>query len=129
MPRSFHYFRQHAAHVLGMDEEDERAMRADARLAEDARALSLEFGLGGVDLGHLEADVMLPAERVLLEELHDRAILAEWLNQLDLVVGRVDEAAADPLGGQVERRAMRFGVEHVAIGFEAPFDRRRRHAD
>ena len=61
-------------------------MRADARLAEHARALALELGLGRVDVGHLEADMMLPAARVLLEELRDRRSLAQRLDQLDLAV-------------------------------------------
>ena len=34
--------------------------------------LAFELGLGRVDVGHLEADVVLTAERVLLEEFHDR---------------------------------------------------------
>ena len=55
-----------------MDEEDQRPVRADARFAEDARALGFELGFGGVDVGHFEADMVLPAERVLLQELHDR---------------------------------------------------------
>ena len=72
MVRRLHDLGEHAAHVLGMDEEHRRAVRADARLAEHARALGFELGLGGVDVGHLEADVVLAAERVLLEELRDR---------------------------------------------------------
>ena len=72
MLRSFHYFREDAAHVLGVDEEDERAVGADARLAEDSGAFGLELRLSGVDFGHLEADVVLATERVLLEKLHDR---------------------------------------------------------
>ena len=67
--RRLHDLDQNAAHILGVDEEHQRAVRADAGLAEHARALGLELGLGGVDLGHFEADMMLPAERVLLEEL------------------------------------------------------------
>src|SRR6185503_925264 len=80
--RRLHDLGQHAAHVLGVDEEDERPVRADARLAEDPRAFLLELGLRRVDVGDLEADMMLPAQRVLLEEIRDRAILAERLDQL-----------------------------------------------
>jgi hypothetical protein len=54
-----------------VDEEDERPVRADAWFAQDARALGFELGLGGVNVGDLEADVVLAAERVLLEELRD----------------------------------------------------------
>ena len=67
--RRFHDLGQDSAHVLRVDEEDQSAMRADARFAEDAGALGFEFGPGGVDLRDLEADVMLSSERVLLEEL------------------------------------------------------------
>src|SRR6185369_14243986 len=127
--RALHDLGQDAAHVLGVDEEDERPVRADARLAEDASAFGLEFGLGRVDLGHLEADVMLPAERVLLEELHNRRIRTQRFDQLDLAIGGVDEADPYALCRKVERLAMRLGAEHVAVELEAPLDRRRRHAD
>ncbi len=40
--RHFHDLGQLAHHILGMEEEDRRAMRADARGAEDALALPLE---------------------------------------------------------------------------------------
>ena len=103
-PRRLHDFREDAAHVLGVDEEHGRAVRADAGFAEDACAFGLELGLGGVDVGDLEADVVLAAERVLVEELRDRRIVAERLDQLDLAVGRIDEADADALRGKVERR-------------------------
>src|SRR4029079_14615649 len=129
MRRSFHYFREHAAHVLGVDEEDERAVRADARLSEDARALGFELGFRGVDVGNLEADMVLPAQRVLLEEFHDRRVLAQGLDQFDLRIGRVDEADTDALRGKIECWAVRLGAEHLAIGFEALLDRRRRDAD
>src|SRR5260221_2127838 len=126
---TLHYFRQHAAHVLWVDEEDERPVRADARLAEDAGALGLELGLGGVDVGHLEADMVLPAERVLLEEFCNWRVFPERLDQLDLRIRRVDEAHADTLGGEVECRPMRLRAEHVAVPVEAPLDRRGCHAD
>src|SRR5438309_11896470 len=102
MLRSFHNFREHSAHVLGMHEEDTCPMRPDARFAEDARALGFELGLGGVDVGDLEADVMLSAERVLLEEFCNWRVFPERLDQLDLRIGRVDEAHADSLRGEVE---------------------------
>src|SRR6478672_7416377 len=126
MLRSFHKFREHPAHVLGMDKEDERAMRADAWFTEDAGALGFELGLGGVDVGDLEADVMLAAKRILLEEFHDRRIIAERLDQLDLAVGRIDEADADALRGEVERLAVRLGVEQISVELQTVLNRRRR---
>src|SRR6478672_2060413 len=129
MGGSFHDLREDPAHVLGVDEEDQRPMGADARLTEHAGALGLELGLGGVDVGHLEADMVLPAERIALEELHDRRVLAQRLDQLDLRIGRVDEADADALRGEVEGGAMRLGAEHGPIGVEALLDRRRRDAN
>src|SRR6476659_10385333 len=127
--RRLHDLGEDAAQVLGVDEEDQRPMGADARLTEHAGALGLELGLGGVDVGHLEADMVLAAERIALEELHDRRVLAQRLDQLDLRIGRVDEADADALRGEVEGGAMRLGAEHGPIGVEALLDRRRRNAD
>jgi hypothetical protein len=62
---------------------------------------------------------MLPAGRVLLEELSDRRILAQRLDQLDLRIGRVDEADPHALRRKVERFAMRLGAEHRAVELEA----------
>ena len=59
-------------------------MRPDPRLAEHALALGLELGLGRMDIGHLEADMMLPARRVLLKECRDRGVAGQRLDQLDL---------------------------------------------
>src|SRR5688572_26917738 len=127
--RRFHDLGQNAAHVLGMDEEYERAMRADARLAEHPRALGLELGLGGTDVRHLEADVVLAAERLALQEFDDRRIRTQRLDQLDLRIGRVDEAHADALRRQVKRLSVRLGSEHRPIKLKVPLDRRSRHAD
>ena len=44
--RGLHDLRQYAAHILGMDEEDERAVCADARFTEDAGVLGFELRLG-----------------------------------------------------------------------------------
>ena len=71
---------------------------------EDARALALEMGARGGDVGDFEADMVLAAARVLLEELDDRRVRAQRLDQLDLHIGRIDEAHAHALRGQVERR-------------------------
>src|SRR3546814_7609070 len=69
----------------------------------DVCSSDLHLGLGGVNIGHFEADVVLSARRVLLEELHDRRVLAQRLDQLDLAVGRIDEAHTHALRRQVER--------------------------
>src|ERR1700712_1639345 len=73
-----------------------------------------------MDVGNLEADMMLPAGRVLCQEAMDRAVLAIGLDQLDLAVGRVDEADPHALGRQIEglvdlRRAKQVAVERDAL--------------
>src|SRR5690348_6962570 len=55
-PGRFHDLGQHAAHVLRVDEEDQRPMRADARLAEHLAALSFEPCLGRVNVGYFVAE-------------------------------------------------------------------------
>src|SRR5688572_19616789 len=51
--RSLHQLDQHAAHVLRMDEDHRRAVRADAGLAQHLRALRLHLGPGFMDVRHL----------------------------------------------------------------------------
>ena len=108
--RRFHDLRQHSAHVLGVHEEDERAVRSDAWIAEDSRSLRFELGLGGVNVRHFKAHVLLSSERVLFEELHDGRILAEGLDQFDLRVRSIDETHADALRRQVELRTVGGGL-------------------
>jgi hypothetical protein len=91
----FHDLGKDAAHVLRVDEEDEGAVGADARFAEDACAFGFELGLGRMDVGDFEADVMLAAERVPFEEAPDGRGFAERLDQFDLRIGCVDEADPD----------------------------------
>jgi len=124
MPWRFHNFREHAAHVLRVNEKDGRAVSADARGTEDACALPLEPCTRLLNVIRLEADMMLPASRVLLEELQNGGILAQRLDQLDLLIGRVDETDAHSLRGKAEGRSMRLGAEHIAVCFEALLDRR-----
>src|SRR5688572_27171332 len=112
-----------------MDEKYRRAVGADARLAQHPRALRLELGLRRLDVGHFEADMVLAAHWIALEEFDDRRVRAERLDQLDLRIGRVDEAHANALRGQVERLAVRLGSEHRAVEIEALLDRRRRDSD
>src|SRR5207253_7213403 len=82
-----------------------------------------------MNLGHFEADVVLPTERILLEEFRDGRIWPQRLDQFDLAVGRVDETHPHALGGQVERVPVRLGAEQIAVQLEAPLDRGRRNAD
>lgn len=70
----FHNLGQHPAHILGMHEKNQCAMRANPRLAQNAFAQALELGLGGVDVGHFVTDMMLPTRRVLLKERRDGGI-------------------------------------------------------
>ena len=63
-----------AHHVLGMEEEDRRPVRTDARGSEHALPQPLEVRAGGLDLGYLETHMVLPPERVLGEEGVERAV-------------------------------------------------------
>ena len=101
--RRFHDLGQHPAHVLGMEEEDRRAVRPDPRVPKDAHAFAVVECPRRLDVRNLEAEVVLPALGIALEELDDRQVRAQRLDQLDLAVGRVDEADADTLRRQVER--------------------------
>src|SRR3546814_7939105 len=76
-----------------------------------------------------EADVVLSARRVLLEELHDRRVLAQRLDQLDLAVGRIDEAHTHALRRQVERLVDLRRAKQADVHFDRFLDRRRRNAD
>ncbi len=57
--RRLHNLSQNPAHILGMEEEYQRPMRANAGLAQHALAHGLKLGLGGVDIGHFIAHMML----------------------------------------------------------------------
>src|SRR5688500_2600019 len=74
LARTFHDLGQHPAHVLGVKEEDRGAVRADPRWTEDSRTLALEMRARRRDVGDLEADMMLTAGRILLEEPGDRRV-------------------------------------------------------
>ncbi len=111
-------------HVPGVDEEDQRAVRADPGFAQHALAHGLELGLGGMDIGDFVAHVVLAARRVLLEEAGDAGVAGQGLDQLNLgaVQGPVrarsiDEADLYPLRFKIERfvdfgRAHDVAVEH-----------------
>jgi hypothetical protein len=90
---------QHAAHVLGVDEDHRHAVGADPRLtgSQHRCALGPHVVAGGDDIWDLEADVMLAALRVLGQEAVDRRSLAVRLDQFDLGVRQVDERHPDPL--------------------------------
>ena len=133
--RRFHDFRKHALHVLGMDEKDRRAVRADARRAKNTLAEALKFLACRSDIGHFKADVMLPAQRVLLEKVFDRRAVVKGLDQLDLraihtrIGRRIDEADLHALLGQVERLLNICSTHRVTIMRDRLYDRRRCHAD
>src|SRR5689334_6116567 len=112
-----------------MDEEDGSAVRSDPRFAKNARSPRFEFGFGSVDFRYLEADVMLSAQRVLLQEFCDRRVFVQRFDEFDLAVRRVDKADTDTLDGEVESGAVRLSSEHVSIEFEALFYGRRCDAD
>ena len=103
----FHNLSQHAVHIARVDEEDQRAVRADAGLAQHALAHRFEFGLGGVNIGHFVAQMMLPTGWVLVEERGDGGVARQRLDQLDLgAVQRtirarsIDKAAFTPWSGR-----------------------------
>src|SRR5436189_6205274 len=99
--RTLHDLGQNAAHVPGVEEEDRSPMRADARLAENLGALAFEPRLGLVAVGHLVADVMMPARRVLGKEAEDGRVRPKPPHQLDLAIGRIDGADYPAPRGQV----------------------------
>ena len=134
--RRFHDLGEHALHVLGMHKKDKRPVRPDPRLAQHAFALAFEPGLGGVDIGHFVAHVVLAPGGVLVEERLDRGVARQRLDQLDLRAaerairaGRIDEADFDPLLGQVERLMNLRRPHDIAIERDAVGDRGRGDAD
>ncbi|MNR20575.1 hypothetical protein D3C85_1374250 [compost metagenome] len=114
-----------------MQEDDRGAVGADAGLAgaEDGHALGAHLSDGVVDVGHLEADVVLAALGVLGQEAGDGAGLVIGLDQFDLGRRRVDEADLHPLGRQVERLADLRRTQDVAIQLDRVRDRGRGDAD
>lgn len=138
MPRAgrFHDFGQHPAHILRVDEENRRAVRAGAGGTKDALAHRLEPRARLGNVGDFETDMMLPAIGVLRQKAVDRRLRAQRLDQLDLgavhgtvSAGGVDKTNFHPLSGHVEgimdpRRTHDVAPEDDAVG-----DRRRRHAD
>jgi len=127
--RRLHDLGQHPAHVLRMHEEDRRPVRPDPRLAEHAAALPFEPRPGRVNLGHLEAQVVLPAERIAREEAGDRRIRPQRLEQFDLAVRGIDEAHPHALRGQVERLADHLRAHRLAPERDRPVERGRGDAD
>src|SRR3712207_4513422 len=117
--RRLHQLHQDPAHVLGVDENNRRAMRPDPRLAKHFCTLRLHLPLGLVDVRNLEAHMMLATRGVLHEEGDEGRALAQRLNQLDLAVRRIDEADADTLRRQIERLMDLRRTEEVAIERDA----------
>lgn len=114
---AFHEFDQDPAHLLRMEEDDGRAVGADAGFAgaEDGDAPGAHFGDGDGDVLDLETDMVLSAPGVLGEEADDRAGLIEGFDEFDLGGGGVDEADLDALMRQVERFADLRRPQHVAV--------------
>ena len=82
--RRFHDLGQHAGHVLRVHEEHRRSVRTDADRAEDALAGCGKLLMCRVNVGHLERQVMLPAERIALQECCNRRALGKRRQQLNL---------------------------------------------
>ena len=131
----FHDLGQHALHVLGMDEENGSAVCADAGRAEDAFAHGFELGARDFDVGHLEADMMLPTRRVLGKKAIDRRAFVKRLDQLNLravhtgVRRRIDKANLHALLRQVERLSDMRRTHDVAVMRDGVRNGRRCNAD
>ena len=78
--------------ILGVQEHDRLAVRADLGLRSEAPDLvGLDRLDGIVDVVHLDADVVEAAVLVALKEGADRALLAEWVQELQLGVAEVNK--------------------------------------
>ena len=78
-------------------------MGADPRFTKDARTPVLHDRHRFVYVIHLEADMVLAAFRVLLDEIVDRAVFIQRLDEFDLAVGQVHETDLHALRRHVER--------------------------
>src|SRR5689334_14525861 len=90
---SLFQFDKRADEILGMQEDHGLAMRADARLARSGNRGALRPHLvpSSVNVFDFIADVVHAAIRILLEEIRDRRIVAQRLEQFDLRVAEIDE--------------------------------------
>ena len=78
LPRAFHDLGQHPAHVLGVEEEHQACHAPRSAVRPRMRTpLPSNQASRRVDVGHFEADMMLPAERILREEIDDRRVRAQ----------------------------------------------------
>ena len=133
--RRFHDFRKHALHILGMDEKDRRAVRTNACGAKNTLAYCFEFLPRRSDIWHFEADVMLAAQGILLEEVIYRGTVIKGLDQLDLrpiharIGRRIDEADLHALLWQVEGFLDICRTHRVTIMRDRLCDRGRCYAD
>ena len=109
-------FDERPAKVLRMEEENRLAMRANFRfpIAKYARAFCNELLAGGLDVVDLIADVMDAAFRVAFEELRDRGVSAERLQQLDFRIRQGDEDCRNPMVG-LRHRFRNSRAQSVAI--------------
>lgn len=79
-----------------MDEDDRLAVGADLGLVrEQSDVLLLQVFAGGLDVVHLEAQMMHATLLVLLEKVVDRTLLGHWIEQLQLGVVDIDEDGVD----------------------------------
>src|SRR3990167_5361545 len=92
-------FEEGAEKAFRMDEGDRLAMRvlADAAVADEADVAALQLAERFRHVVDIEADMVEPAGRVLLEEAGDRPVGAHGLDQLDLRVAELDIGEADAL--------------------------------
>ena len=92
--------------------------------------LRLELGLGGVDVGDFEADVMLPAERVLLEELHDGRIRRRAARSVRSASSAYRRSTRGrPARGRSNGAPCGSASNSLRVELEALLDRRRGDAD
>src|SRR5436190_6573179 len=84
---------QSAGEVHGVQEDNWLAVGADAGLARagDGSAHLLHAVTRRVGIAHFVADMVHAATGVLLQELCDRRVLAQWSEQFDLSVGEFDK--------------------------------------
>ena len=124
--RRLHNLGQNPAHVLGMDEENQRPMRANAGFAQHALTQRLKLSLRDMNIGHFVTDMMLPAGRVLVEEALDRRVSGQRLDQFNLrAVERafgtrcINKADLHALFGKVERIMDLRRAHYIAVKDDA----------
>ena len=92
-----------ATAVLGVEEHHGLSMGANLGLTVTNHADLLLDALldGGLDIWHLQADVMHATGGLLLEEGSNGALIAKGVQELQLGVGKLDEDGGDAVLGEV----------------------------